>query len=116
MNKRILRIVNDGGDVSQAAIDPARLLAGTPIGKTAHQFTNGAGNFHVGIWESDTGKWTVNYTEDEFCYIIEGCAVLTDSDGHAEEMQQGDAFVVPSGFAGSWETKGFVKKFYVIYE
>ena len=112
----IIRIVNNGGELSQAAIDPARLLAGSPMARTAHQFTNRAGNFHVGIWESDAGKWTVNYTEDEFCYIIEGTAVLTDADGRAETLRAGDAFVVPAGFSGTWETVGQVKKIYAIYE
>ncbi len=40
---------------------------------------------------------------------------LTDSAGKVEEYRAGDAFVIPKGFKGAWETVEAVKKFYVIH-
>ncbi|UTA46306.1 cupin domain-containing protein [Simiduia sp. 21SJ11W-1] len=112
----LLRIKPDQGEISQAPISAAKLLAGSPVSKTAHQFTNMAHNFHCGIWESDAGKWTLNYTEDEFCYIIDGSAIIEDEQGLKETVNKGDAFVIPAGFKGTWETLGQVQKYYAIYE
>lgn len=112
----IIRIKPNLGDISQAPIAANKVLRGTPVSTTAHQFTNGENNFHCGVWGSDSGKWTLNYTEDEFCFIISGDAIITDSEGNREILTQGDAFVVPAGFSGTWETPTSVQKFYAIYE
>lgn len=113
---KILRIREGHGDFSSAPIAPAKLLSGNPMTRTDHHYSNAANNFHCGIWASDSGKWALNYTEDEFCYIISGRAVITDADGVEEILETGDAFVVPAGFTGQWETLGEVRKFYAIYE
>ena len=41
---------------------------------------------------------------------------LTASDGTACEFAAGDAFVVPAGFTGTWETLEPARKHYVILE
>jgi len=112
----IIRVTPDAGDISHAPIAAAKVLQGKPNSTTAHQFTNNQNNFHCGVWSSDAGKWTLNYTEDEFCYIIDGEAIITDQNGVKENLTKGDAFVVPAGFSGTWETINSVQKFYAIYE
>lgn len=114
--KKLLKIAPGLGEISKAPIDALKCLAGNPTGTTAHQFTNSEGNFHCGVWHSDNGKWKISYSEDEFCYMIAGKAVITDADGLATEVVQGDAFVLPAGFEGSWETVTLAQKFYAIYE
>ena len=41
---------------------------------------------------------------------------LSDDDGHSWTFGPGDAFLVPSGFSGTWETLEPARKFYAIYE
>lgn len=113
---KIMRIIEGQGDLSSGPVAAAKLISGNPMTHTDHHFSNSQNNFHCGIWSSDSGTWTLNYTEDEFCYIISGKAVITDADGTAETLVPGDAFVVPAGFTGQWQTLGEVKKFYAIYE
>ena len=36
--------------------------------------------------------------------------------GKAETFKAGDSFVIPGGFAGTWETVQPVKKLYAIFE
>ena len=62
------------------------------------------GQFFSGIWESSPGKWRVSYAENEFCGILSGRVVLTGADGKAQEFKAGDAFIIPAGFEGTWET------------
>lgn len=93
-----------------------KVLEGNPTTGTANIYSNRAGKFHCGVWESSPGKWEVEYTEEEFCFILEGEVILTNSEGHAEIFKMGDAFILPSGFKGTWETKKHVRKYYVIAE
>jgi uncharacterized cupin superfamily protein len=93
-----------------------RVISGAPSERLNNVFTNTKENFFCGVWESTTGKWNLSYTEDEFCYLIEGKAILTDSEGYAEHINPGDGFVIPAGYKGTWETIGSAKKFYSIYE
>jgi uncharacterized protein len=56
----------------------------------------------------------INYTEWEFCHLIEGRATITSESGEEWHLAPGDAFVIPSGFRGTWETVETVRKHYVI--
>ena len=58
----------------------------------------------------------ISYTEEEFCYILEGRIRLIDSTGAKLEFGQGSAFVIPAGFEGIWETLAPVKKLYTIWQ
>jgi uncharacterized protein len=62
------------------------------------------------------GKWRVSYTEEEYCQILHGVSVITGDDGNAITVRAGDRFVIPRGFAGTWEVIETTKKLYVIYE
>ncbi|MCV6625421.1 MAG: cupin domain-containing protein [Cellvibrionaceae bacterium] len=93
-----------------------KVIVGKPIEQVHNLYTNNDENFFCGVWSSDSGKWRVQYQEDEFCYLIDGEAILTDAQGNSERLNAGDAFVIPAGFEGSWETLGKATKFYAIYE
>ena len=93
---------------------PGNVLAGDPTTTTHNYFTDPSGRFFSGIWESTPGKWTVDYSEEEFVYLISGQARLTNADGQAETFGPGSAFVIPAGFKGSWETLEPLRKYYAI--
>jgi hypothetical protein len=95
---------------------PNNIVAGNPTTTTHNYFTDPSGRFYTGIWESTPGKWNCDYAEDEFVYLIEGKARLTNADGHAETFGPGSAFLIPAGFKGSWETLERLKKYYAIVE
>ncbi|MDI3324837.1 cupin domain-containing protein [Pontibacterium granulatum] len=116
MTHALLRINPSAEAPAATAINPERVLSGAPKEIIENLFTNAKENFFCGVWSSTEGKWTLNYTEDEFCYLIRGKAILTDAQGVAEEINAGDAFVIPAGYQGTWETIGDAQKFYAIYE
>lgn len=95
---------------------PGRILAGNPITATANQYTGGDGKFFCGVWDSTPGTWKISYTEEEFCVLLSGRARLTDTDGEVSEFGPGDAFVIPAGFEGIWETIEPLKKLYAILD
>jgi uncharacterized protein len=82
---------------------------------THNWYEDPSGVLASGFWSSKPYKADIDCTEDEFCYILEGRVRLTDSAGKVEEYRAGDAFLIPKGFKGAWETVEAVKKFYVIH-
>jgi uncharacterized cupin superfamily protein len=90
------------------------LLAGEYKTRTFNHWTGEDGRLHCGIWECTPGKVKVDYTEWEFCHLIEGEAVLTNEQGQSWRLKKGDGFIIPEGFKGTWETVRPLRKHYVI--
>jgi uncharacterized cupin superfamily protein len=95
---------------------PEMILAGIPRARVANQYTDPSQQFFCGIWTSTAGKWRVRYTEHEFCVILEGRIRIEANSGERHDLRAGDAFVVPAGFAGTWEVAEPSKKWYAIFE
>jgi hypothetical protein len=95
---------------------PEKLLSGNPKQTVWTQYSDSTKKFFVGIWYSEIGKWTISYTEEETCRIMEGESIITDNSGHSTTVKKGDSFVIPRGFVGTWEVVVPTKKTFVIYE
>ncbi len=93
-----------------------RLIAGDPQQTITNVFADSSEQFFAGRWSSSPGKWRIRYTESEFCVLTRGRVVLENDCGGRWEFGPGDAFVVPSGFAGTWEVTEDCTKFYAIFE
>jgi uncharacterized protein len=95
--------------------DPKKLIKGKYLTKTWNHFTGEDGRLYCGIWESTPGKVRVSYDEWEFCHIISGALELQeDGSKKKQRFKKGDAFIIPAGFKGTWETIRTVRKHYVI--
>jgi uncharacterized cupin superfamily protein len=90
------------------------LLSGEYLTRTWNHYSGENGRLYCGIWESTPGKVVINYTEWEFCHLIEGRVVITSETGEEWQLGQGDAFMIPAGFRGTWETVETARKHYVI--
>ena len=95
---------------------PGNVLSGDPATTTYNYFCDSTGQFFSGIWESTPGKWSCDYTESEFVYLISGRVQLVDAESHAETFGPGSAFIIPAGFKGSWEILETAKKYYAIFQ
>ena len=75
------------------------------------------GRFTVAIWESGPGVLkTDSYPNDEFCHVLEGELVITNASGSTRQFGPGDSFVIPKGWAGTWDMKTRFKKRFVAFE
>jgi uncharacterized protein len=95
-------------------VAPEKLISGAPMTGVRTAYENQKRQFYTGVWASTVGKWQIRYDEDELCVIIEGHVRLTSADGDSREYRAGDAFVIASGFEGTWETIEPVRKVYAI--
>ncbi|AZP13937.1 cupin domain-containing protein [Undibacterium parvum] len=93
-----------------------KLIQGNPKQTIWQHYTDPSAKFLTGIWQSEIGKWRINYTEEEFCQMLQGVSILTDADGREVTLKAGDNFVIPRGFQGTWEVLELSRKIYVIYE
>jgi uncharacterized protein len=110
-------VLLDGPVESQeAGLDPERLISGQPVTRVANYFTDTTQQFFAGRWSATRGKWRVRYTENELCVMTAGRVVIESESGQRSTFGPGDAFVVPAGFAGTWEVLEDCSKIYAIFE
>lgn len=114
MSARIVKVDQSPVARLDDPVDPARRVAGTPMRGARPAHDDEASGFWSGVWESEPGAWKVSYDENELCVILAGRLRLTGEDGASQEFAAGDAFVVPKGFRGTWETIEHVRKIYAI--
>lgn len=102
--------------VEEYHLAPEKLLAGNPLQQVWLDYTDATGQFFAGTWRSEPGKWRIGYTEEEYCELLDGHSIVTDSAGHATALHAGDRFVIPRGFVGTWEVVATTTKRFVIFE
>ncbi|MBA1204053.1 cupin domain-containing protein [Pseudomonas capeferrum] len=95
---------------------PEKILKGEPDQTVYNHYSSPCGQFAAGVWEGEVGQWTVNYTEHEYCEIVQGVSVLRDEEGNARTLRAGDRFVIPAGFKGTWEVLEPCRKIYAMFE
>lgn len=95
---------------------PEKLIKGNPAQSVRNHYCSPTGEFNAGVWESEPGQWNVNYTEHEYCEILQGVSVIRDPQGNARTVRAGDRFVIPAGFSGTWEVLEACRKVYVFFE
>jgi uncharacterized cupin superfamily protein len=113
---RIFRIPLDT-PLTERAVYPPGIAVGSFDGAytIATMYKSGvfAGN-KVALWGSEAGALKAgSYPLDEFVYVMEGDLVTVDADGTRHEFHPGDAFVIPKGWAGTWDMKTRFKKIIV---
>ena len=97
--------------------DPFEIEGAAPEQKNHTIFTNDAGNFHVGTWESGPMvSKMLSFPTHEFVRMLDGEVTITEEDGTAHTFRGGDCFFVPKGTVCSWTIKGHVKKHYAILD
>jgi uncharacterized protein len=111
----VMKTTGEGAPEAESGkADTERLIAGEYETRTWNHYTGEDERLYCGIWESTPGKVAIDYKEWEFCHFITGTAVLTNEDGRQWRLGAGDAFIIPPGFKGTWETVETVRKHYVI--
>ena len=109
-----IRIAVEARPVLDQPVDPAKVVAGTPLTGFVTAHDDEAAGFWSGVWASQVGAWRVAYEETELCVILEGRARLASDDGTSATYGPGEAFVIPRGFSGVWETLEPLRKIYAI--
>jgi uncharacterized cupin superfamily protein len=74
-----------------------------------------ADSVRCGVWECTPGGWDIeNRLGTETMVILKGRVRITTKGQAPVEIAAGDAFVLPAGWSGRWETIETVRKIYTI--
>ncbi|HYH38709.1 MAG TPA: cupin domain-containing protein [Azospirillum sp.] len=115
MQNRLLRMEREAID-RDATAKPAvfgTIVAGSPDEAYVPVFD--AARFACGVWQCTQGVVAMkDWPYDEFCILLSGRVVITPQGGTAQEYAQGDAFVIPKGFTGTWDIKETIRKYYAV--
>ena len=59
----------------------------------------------ISVWDAGPAKliFDTPSTYDEFVLVLKGELVLSDNDGNTATYKQGDMFMLPKGFVGTWD-------------
>src|SRR5579863_329242 len=98
-------IISFGNEIQPQSSTPdaESILRGAPRLTVWNHYSDPSQQFFAGIWSATRGRWQINYSESEFCHLLEGRVALTNQGGRRWEFGVGDSFVVPAGFIGTWE-------------
>lgn len=67
-----------------------------------------------GVWDCTAGKFTWDYTWDEFIMILDGEVVLKPEGGESFTLRAGDFFHFPVGLKLHWHVPKYVRKTFVL--
>ena len=112
----VLKLGDLSGPGESCRVPPEKRVSGNPLQTTWLQYTDASKRFLAGIWRSERGTWTIRYTEEEYCVMLEGVSVITDAAGASMTVAAGERFIVPRGFEGTWEVVETTTKQFVIYD
>ncbi len=116
MNPPSLVLLDGPVSTDQSAVPADKLISGTPVTRVANFFSDSTQQFFAGRWSATRGTWRVRYTENELCVMTAGRVVIESDAGERRTFAAGDAFVVPSGFSGTWQVVEDCSKIYAIFE
>jgi uncharacterized cupin superfamily protein len=73
------------------------------------------GQLQTGIWTCTAGGWPVDSAPvNEVMVMLKGQLRITDSEGQATELGEGDIFYLPKGWSGRWDVLEDMEKIYFI--
>ena len=74
------------------------------------------GLFTVGLWECETGSFTVQFTGHEFAHLLEGEIHIEDGNGRILQFLPGMQLVFPAGYSGTWHVLQKARKAFTWHE
>ena len=76
---------------------------GSPSMSTWIEYTAPDESMIAGWWTAQPGTYHATYASWEFIHLIEGKVIITEDGQEPQTLMPGDAFMVDTGFTGTWE-------------
>ncbi len=120
LNHKIIRLSPSPqgfGDVRDE-LDAQLFASELPVQHTHVYYEDDSLGLYIGVWDTSTMiEASAPYSCDEFMYLLEGDVEIKNSKtGSMEQVQAGEAFVIPKGYDCQWHQTGYLRKFFVISE
>ena len=102
------------GPLPDMPIDPELITAGNPEARGAVLNQSTDKTLSSGLWTCEPGEFDWSYTWDEFVYVVEGEATITEEGGTSYDVGPGDMAHFPIGLKAHWHVKKALRKFFVL--
>jgi uncharacterized cupin superfamily protein len=94
-----------------------QLVAGKPVQRGHFYFQDTALGLSAGVWSCTAMTMkAAPYPWNEFMILLEGAVTIIDGKGRETLTRAGQSFLIPKGMVCAWKQKGYVRKFFVIFE
>ncbi|EON13832.1 MULTISPECIES: cupin domain-containing protein [Pandoraea] len=90
-------------------------VLGDPKAFVVNRYESQDKQYQVGTWESSVGTWALDYSDWEYCFVLEGRFYIQPEGGERVEFSAGDTFVLEPGFKGTLEVVERTRKWYVFH-
>ena len=97
--------------------DTSRYIGDVPDQTIKVYFQDATKQMTVGVWTTtEMHTKPAPFGRNELMHLLEGEVTLTDDKGGKTTYKAGDTFIVPKGITYQWDSTGFVKKIFCIYQ
>ena len=97
---------------SDGAFGAQAVGASLPATRSHCELVAADGGLRSGIWDSQAGTRSYDFSTDEWAYVLEGEAHVT-ADGVTHVLRAGDVFYAPAGMRMTWVVPEYVRKVWV---
>ncbi len=103
--------------VDQEKQDTSRYLDGVPTQHIHAPFQDLTGQMLVGLWDTtDMHTKLLPFAKNEFMRLLDGSVTITNREGVAHTFNAGDTFLLPRGITYQWDSEGYVRKIFCIFQ
>jgi uncharacterized cupin superfamily protein len=108
--------VHEGSSVQLAAfpIPDEQIVEGEPAARIWVAAQSSDLKVTQGVWDCTAGKFSWNYTWDEFVMVLEGEVTIEEEGGDRYTMRAGDFVHFPLGLKAKWEIPRYIKKTFTL--
>ena len=110
----IIASANNQISMSDFHIHAEQILEGDPQAKIWIQAQTADKKLTQGVWDTTAGRFTWDYTWDEFIMILEGEGSITADGEEAVTLKAGDFCHFALGTKTMWQVDNYVKKAFTL--
>jgi len=120
MNKKIIPLNSnpDGFGKTPDELTEDMFASPLPVQNSYEYYADEELGLYVGVWDTtDMTETAGPYPCDEYMWLMEGEAEIKNiKTGEFEKAQAGEAFIIPKGYDCQWHQRGYLRKYFFIYE
>jgi uncharacterized cupin superfamily protein len=97
--------------------DTSRYKGSVPEQHAHSLFKDATAQMNIGLWDTtDMHTHGLPFQRNELMHLLEGSVSFAAEDGSTQTFVKGDTFLVPKGTHYQWDSSGYVRKIYCIFQ
>jgi uncharacterized cupin superfamily protein len=100
----------ESADMRPAPIDPAWIIEGAPVARSAELSRSRDGTTVSVAWDCTAGAFRWYFGVDETVHILAGSVVVAGEDGIERRLDPGDVALFHAGSWTTWRVETYVRK------